>query len=134
MATVRPNLQAFAMIPEGTNDCVASTGFAVLTAKPEINASYIDHYLFSGHISSQIEALVVGSNYPAIGSKEVGNLVIRIPGLEQQTRIAQVLNESSQSIACQRRRLEAVRLERSALMELLLTGKRRLNMDKEKAA
>src|SRR5215475_2006195 len=40
MSTVRPNLQAFTWYTENTEDVIASTGFAVITAKREADAAF----------------------------------------------------------------------------------------------
>lgn len=40
ISTVRPNLLGFARVTEEYQNCIASTGFAVVTPKPEADASY----------------------------------------------------------------------------------------------
>jgi len=67
MATVRPNLKAFAKFTKpGRGNFIASTGFAILSKKETASLDYIYHALFSINVEKQIEALVVGSNYPAL--------------------------------------------------------------------
>lgn len=93
MATVRPNLQAFAQLGKGIRDMIASTGFAVLSEKDHNSTGYIYHYLFSDHATKQINTLVSGSNYPAISSSHVKRLKIRIPvSLSEQRKIARILS------------------------------------------
>ncbi|MDD5702579.1 MAG: restriction endonuclease subunit S [Dehalococcoidales bacterium] len=92
LATVRPNLQGFAMLGEVIKDYIGSTGFAVLTKKNGNSTEYIYHYLYSDHASRQINNLVAGSNYPAISSTDVKSLKILIPDVKsEQRKIARIL-------------------------------------------
>lgn len=53
---------------------------------------------------------------------------IKIPSVEEQRRIAEVLEKADQKISVIQRQLSALREEKTALMSQLLTGKRRVNM------
>lgn len=134
MATVRPNLQAFARVSKNHAECIASTGFAVLTAKSGYNPSYIYHYLFSEHLTGQIDALVVGSSYPAINSTDIQGLAIICPEEQEQAAIARVLNAFDAPIAEYQNQLSSLCQEKAALMQQLLTGKRRVKINGEAQA
>lgn len=92
MATVRPNLQGFAKLNDIASGTVASTGFAVIRASDDFDNEFLYQNLFSDSVTAQIEALVVGSNYPAINSSEVRNLLIPAPDLRSQQKIAKILS------------------------------------------
>ena len=92
VSTVRPNLQGFARVMEQHQGCVASTGFAVVTPKAEVNGSYLFHYLFSHYMKSQFHSLVVGSNYPAINSSDVEKLKVCLPPVAEQAKIGSLLD------------------------------------------
>jgi len=128
MATVRPNLEAFAMVSNEYSECIASTGFAVLTARENCSNDYLFHYLFSDHVRSQLYGMVVGSNYPAINSSDVKSLRIKCPAYEEQARIAEVLNTANLKISTLNSSLTRLKSEKSALMQQLLTGKRRVTI------
>ncbi|MDC2890374.1 restriction endonuclease subunit S [Psychrosphaera algicola] len=87
LATVRPNLKGFAKVTEEHDGMIASTGFSVLTPKKDVSGDYLYHYLFSCHITSQINALVVGSNYPAINSSDISGLKVYIPCYDEQKKL-----------------------------------------------
>jgi len=91
MSTVRPNLKAFAYFDHTSDECIASTGFAVLTAKEGVDPRFILYSILSNEVSAQIEAHVVGSNYPAINSKDVRRLQIMRPPPPEQRKIAKIL-------------------------------------------
>ncbi|MCB2199506.1 restriction endonuclease subunit S [bacterium] len=91
MSTVRPNLRAFAQFDHSDDLTVASTGFAVLTAKQGVDDRFILYSILSDNIAKQVEGHVVGSNYPAINTKDVRRLLIPTPPPGQQRKIAEIL-------------------------------------------
>ena len=91
MATVRPNLKAFAFFDHTDDNCIASTGFAVLTAKQDVDPRFVLYSILSDAVSAQVEAHVVGSNYPAINSKDIRRLKILAPPPHEQRKIARIL-------------------------------------------
>jgi len=130
-STVRPNLQGFSIISEAYSDCIASTGFSVLTPKQNVCGNYIYQCLFSYDITTQIDALVVGSNYPAINSSDVKELKIYCPNYPEQQKIAAVLTAADQEIDALQSKLAHLKQEKKALMQQLLTGKRRVVLEAE---
>lgn len=91
MATVRPNLKAFAYFDSPVSPCIASTGFAVLSANDGADGRFLLYALLSDDVSRQIESLVVGSNYPAINTSQVRRLNIYRPLKPYQRKIAKIL-------------------------------------------
>ncbi|MCE7597237.1 restriction endonuclease subunit S [Vibrio fluvialis] len=134
LSTVRPNLKGFAKISEKHADCIASTGFSVLTPKKRVSADYIYQYIFSSHVTGQIDSLVVGSNYPAINSSDVAGLKIYCPTYEEQQKIASVLTAADKEIELLQAKLAHFKEEKKALMQQLLTGKRRVKVEHTEAA
>ena len=133
MATVRPNLQAFALAKNEHQDKIASTGFAVLTPKKDFNIKYLYHYLYSHYMSSQLHALTVGSNYPAINSSDVKKLKVRIPRSNHEiNKIESVLTNIDKEIKLLKKNKEQFIIQKKGLMQKLLTGKVRVNNLKKK--
>ena len=92
LATVRPNLQGFYIFKNEVKDCIVSTGFSVLTPKPDLlDSVYLFQMLFSHQMLSIYYAVNVGSNYPAINSSDISNFKIPIPSLSEQKAIASLL-------------------------------------------
>lgn len=129
LATVRPNLQGFARVKKEHSEMIASTGFSVLSPKKSFCSDYIFHYLYSDHLTAQIDSLVVGSNYPAINSSDVANLKIFCPEYNEQVEIAKVLNNCLDTIENMQKKLAFLKQEKAALMQQLLTGKRRVRVE-----
>lgn len=121
MSMVRPNLKAFAYFDHTDEPCVASTGFAVLTAKESASAKFLLYAILSENVSRQIDGLVIGSNYPAINSSAVRALKIHAPSKPEQTKIAEILStvdraiEQTESLIAKQQRLK------TGLMQDLLT-------------
>ncbi|EDK29628.1 type I restriction-modification enzyme, S subunit [Vibrionales bacterium SWAT-3] len=134
LSTVRPNLKGFAKVSEKHADCIASTGFSVLTPKKRVSGDYIHQYIFSSHVTGQIDSLVVGSNYPAINSSDVAGLKVYCPTYEEQQKIASVLTAADKEIEVLEAKLAHFKQEKKALMQQLLTGNRRVKVDEEVAA
>ena len=107
------------------SDCVASTGFSTLTARSGIDEHYIYQYLFSEDMRKQIDALVVGSSFPAIGSSEVEDLQLNLPNENMQRQISILLRNQDAQIQCLLNTINSLAAEKQALMSQLLTGKRR---------
>ncbi len=125
MSTVRPNLQGFSFIKNQVKDLIASTGFAVITAK-KCNNEFLFQYLFSSKIDRQLYQLLVGSNYPAINSTDVKKLKIPLPPLPEQRAIAAVLSTWDNAISKTQTLIAQKELRKKWLMQQLLTGKKRL--------
>ena len=98
----------------------------MLSPKKGVCGSYLYHYLFGAHITGQINALVVGTNYPAINSSDVAGLLIYYPEYEEQEKIAEILNNCDSILSVLQQKLEGLKQEKKALMQQLLTGKRRV--------
>jgi type I restriction enzyme S subunit len=74
-----------------------------------------------------------GQRY-VISQSNFRKMEIDIPPLPEQQAIGGILAESSRQIGKQRNDLERLKREKSALMQQLLTGKRRVAVNKEEAA
>lgn len=83
LSTVRPNLKAFAYVDFETENCVASTGFAVLTPK-NINGKYLYYMLLDDFVGKQLEAAMGKGMYPSVNRSDLENLEILLPTIEEQ--------------------------------------------------
>jgi len=61
------------------------------------------------------------------------NLVIPCPSSEEQHAISEVCATADREISSLQARLDSLKSEKKALMQQLLTGKRRVNVDTEAA-
>jgi type I restriction enzyme S subunit len=128
ISTVRPNLKSHLRIRGESQDWICSTGFAVLRCKNHIAIpGFVFNHLFSFIIGKQIDALITGSNYPAIKSKDVKSLQIPLPiSIKEQTAIAQVLGDMDMEIESLEKKRDKYKSIKQGMMQELLTGRTRL--------
>ncbi len=88
LSTVRPNLKAFAFLTNLPSNVLASTGFAVLTAKDNVLSRYIFELLFTDLLQRQMISKMGKGQYPSINQKDVENFKIPLPPLNIQQKIA----------------------------------------------
>ncbi|RCW93187.1 restriction endonuclease subunit S [Marinomonas foliarum] len=74
------------------------------------------------------KALTSGSGVPRIILKDFKGIHIRIPNLYEQKKIAAVLNNADKEIELLEQQLADLKQEKKALMQQLLTGKRRVTI------
>jgi len=108
VSTVRPALNAVAMIPAGLDGAVASTGFCVLRADPlQLDSSYLRHFVRSESFINRLVSRATGANYPAVSDAAVKDVELPIPALQEQRRIAAILDRADD---VRRKRRESIRL------------------------
>ncbi|WP_175628173.1 restriction endonuclease subunit S [Thioalkalivibrio denitrificans] len=123
--TVRPNLRSHGYVPEQpVGELVASTGFSVIRPRDGISDGKYLFFSILGHeVYAQSVNAAVGSNYPAVNDRDVRQFRIFAPPLEEQKKIAQILD----SLDTQIRRTEALiakleRIKQGLLTDLLTRG------------
>lgn len=127
VSTVRPNLMSHLLFNGSDANWVCSTGFCVVRCRKGIShPSYVYSHMFAGCVARQIEALLTGSNYPAINSGDVRALQIPFPDYEEQTAIATVLSDMDEEITALETKLAKARQLKQGMMQELLTGRIRL--------
>ena len=88
MSTVRPNLKAFALLTEVPDRAIASTGFAVLRAKPErLLPGFLINMLRNDKSVEQMIGMAGKGAYPSINQTDVESVQIPLPPLEVQKEI-----------------------------------------------
>jgi len=91
LSTVRPNLKAFAFLDKLPERPIASTGFAVLSAKNICNPRYLYYCLFDDSVMDQMISRMGRGSYPSINQQDVSGLIIPLPDKSIQDKIAESL-------------------------------------------
>ena len=127
VSTVRPNLLSHLLFTNEGGNWVCSTGFCVVRCGQGVTHPYfVFSQVFSDGVKRQIEALLTGSNYPAINSRDVRALLIPIPNYDEQTAIANIRWDLDAEIAALEAKLAKAREVKQGMMQELLTGRIRL--------
>lgn len=87
---------------------------------------YIFNVLKGSYIKRQIERTVDGSSHKTVSLKIIRNLDIPLPPLPEQQKIAKILSTWDKAISTTERLIEDSTQQKKALMQQLLTGKKRL--------
>jgi hypothetical protein len=127
VSTVRSNLMSHLLFPIEGDHWVCSTGFCVVRCREGVShPGYVYFHMSAGCVARQIEALLTGSNYPAINGSDVRALQIPFPEYKEQTAIAAALSEMDAEITALEAKLTKARQLKQGMMQELLTGRIRL--------
>ncbi|MGJ7507064.1 restriction endonuclease subunit S [Variovorax sp. GT1P44] len=91
VSTVRPNLNAVALVPESLDGEVASTAFCVLRATPRVLPEYLYFFVRSNRFIRSVCKLATGALYPAVSDARILDQKLPLPDLQAQRRIVDVL-------------------------------------------
>ncbi|EJH58835.1 type I restriction modification DNA specificity domain protein [Vibrio cholerae HC-43B1] len=99
---------------------------SVVMGKSNSNIGFI--YQLMSHMQSKIYSLQSGGAQPHVYPKDLEVLRVSIPPVDEQQKIAAVLSSADQEIFALQQKLAALKQEKKALMQQLLTGKRRVTV------
>lgn len=106
VSTVRPNLNAVAMVEEKTaNLMVGSTGYCVLRCKDSANIRYLFNYCQSPYFVNDMTLQATGASYPAVSTTIVRNSLIPCYSSEEQREISKKFEIINELIADKRKQL-----------------------------
>jgi type I restriction enzyme, S subunit len=132
-STVRPNLRAFALIIDPVEDTIASTGFAVLSAKA-IPFSYLYMATTTQEFTDFLVNHTSGSAYPAVNAGVFENAPFLVPPAEILKRFNAFAENSLLLQAQLRQRNDNLRRTRDLLLPKLLSGQMTLEVAESDAA
>lgn len=99
VSSVRPNLNAAAIVPDHLDGGIASTGFCVLRANRKIlDPTYLFLQVCSTYFINTMISKARGANYPAVSDKDVRDTLIPLPPLHIQNCFADIVKEMQVSM------------------------------------
>ena len=98
----------------------------IAESNDQANPIYIFNVLKSEGIRRQVEKTVDGSSHKTVSLKVIKYLKIPLAPRKEQNKIAQILSTWDQAISATEKLLENSQQQKKALMQQLLTGKKRL--------
>ncbi|MFT8952829.1 MAG: restriction endonuclease subunit S [Gluconobacter sp.] len=103
------------------------TGNSMCLDQVKKNCSHIYLYYYLNHRG--LKDIISGSAQPQIVGKAIQKVSVRLPPFPEQKAIAAVLTTADEEITSIESDLSRLRQEKKALMQQLLTGKRRVTVD-----
>jgi type I restriction enzyme S subunit len=128
IATTRPYLGAFAVVPEKYNNCVCSSGFSLADSIkiPDIEKEFLLLFLKSPAGLRQMERRMTGGLYPAIVQDELEKILVPIPSPAVQQEIIRAMKDGVVEIEQAREAAEQKSLEIKAEIEAVILGTKRI--------
>lgn len=97
VSTVRPNLNAVAMVGSHLDGATGSTGFCVLRPNPaKISGAYLFQWVKSPRFIGNMVSKATGASYPAVSDRIVRESLIPLYPLLEQERIAEILDRADE--------------------------------------
>jgi len=107
---------------------VISSLYVCFKTKKEILDYYLHQFLKIDHTKYRIETLGEGGVRVYLWYELFSKIKIKLPSLEEQTAIAQVLQAADKEIQLLKAKTDKLRKQKKGMMQVLLTGKKRLKV------
>lgn len=117
-----------AVIDDELDGCL---GFATLNTRPNtkiIDAQFLCWYFNSSRFIAHCVSLSTGDGRQNLNLKDFNKVMIPVPSLLEQKKIASALSLADQEIENLKNRIDCLKQEKKALMQQLLTGKKRVKV------
>jgi type I restriction enzyme S subunit len=102
--------------------------------KSKLNSDYFFNWMSSNEARQRVIGSTQGSVRDSVGFGTLCGFPFKLPSLKEQQEIAAVLTNADQEIELLEQQLADLKQEKKALMQQLLTGKRRVKVDDAEAA
>lgn len=113
-------------------DVAINQDLKAITGSPKIDSVFLHYWLLLQ--AKAIEKLGTGSTVKGVQLETIKSLRMQIPSsIQEQQKIATVLTNADKEIELLEQQLADLQQEKKALMQVLLTGKRRVMIDGEVA-
>ena len=108
------------------NACIGR-GIASIRAVKGVSQNFLYQWLLD--FEPKWERYSQGSTFESVNSDDIKLLHILIPSIQEQQKIASVLSTADAEITTIQNQLDNLKQQKKALMQQLLTGKRRVKVD-----
>ena len=123
VSTTRPHRGAITLIDKDKDGFIASTGFAILREpKIKINKKYLLFFLRTQLALKQMLQRSSGGNYPAITSEELKKVIVPLPSMSIQNKIAEEIKARMQKAEQLQKEAKTVLEEAKERVERIVLG------------
>jgi type I restriction enzyme S subunit len=121
---------AVALVPRDHDGCLVSHRFPTFVPKMErVDARYLRHALRMARFTYLLGIVSPGGagRNRVLSKSDFLDLMVPLPPLDQQQRIAMILDDAENAISAEEKYLSALKCQKRGLMQKLLTGEWRVN-------
>lgn len=108
---------------------VVSPMYVVFSTEENLDNGFFMQYVKSNRFKNKVKSRLSGSVRSSLKFEDLCSINIEIPDIKEQKAIAQVLTTADREIELLEKQLEQIKLEKKAMMQLLLTGIVRVDED-----
>ncbi|MBE8564194.1 restriction endonuclease subunit S [Vibrio sp. OPT20] len=131
VALTRPTLGnklKVARLTKESDTSLLNQRVAKIVCKNNVSSEFIFQVLRSDQFAHRINIGLLGTDPPNLSVKVLDDFVIAVPPYQEQQKIASVLTAADKDIELLETKLAHFKQEKKALMQQLLTGKRRVSL------
>lgn len=119
---------ALAIIPNELDGFQSSSDLPAFNFNKDIYPLWFFYFISRESYYTQLEKIATGTGSKRIQPKELFELTIKIPGYDEQVKIAEVLIQADKEIELLEKELEKLKLQKKGLLQRLLTGEVRVKV------
>ncbi|MGI3477167.1 restriction endonuclease subunit S, partial [Providencia stuartii] len=124
--SLRGNIGESAIVPASLPEANLTQGTARISVSVEHSNLFHYYQLASEKILNRVNALSKGSTFKEISLEELRKVKVLCAPLPEQKKIAKILSTWDKAISTTEKLIDASQQQKKALMQQLLTGKKRL--------
>ena len=130
LISITAELGKIGLVPSNLGEAYINQHIALVRLnKKSCNPRYIAYHLSSQPMNHRINRLNDSGAKSGLNLSTIRGFTLAIPSLAEQRKIARALSTADNQIICLRKKLAQLKQEKKALMQQLLTGKRRVKVD-----
>ncbi|MBM5276801.1 restriction endonuclease subunit S [Vibrio parahaemolyticus] len=113
-------------IPKGTPDSLLNQRVMKFDARHNSSLDFLKYLLRSEYVLTRLYAFPGGTKQANLSATQVSEIPVLLPPLPEQRKIAKILSTWDKAITTTEKLIETSKQQKKALMQQLLTGKKRL--------
>ena len=124
----RINVGSFARLDQFSEGLLSPMYIVFSIDSVELDSDFFLYWMQSNEAQQRINNSTQGSVRDSVGFDAICSFLFKMPSLEEQKKISAVISASLQEIKLLETKLDYLQQEKKALMQQLLTGKRRVKI------
>ena len=110
------------------NEGLLSPMYIVFKCDEQLLSEYYNYWIKTNMFKKQMDKYLSGSVRETLSFEDMGLMKIKLPSMEEQKMIVDLLNNMNTEIELLEKELEALKLQKKGLMQKLLTGEVRVKV------